>query len=151
MLRWLLYCVLIVPMVLPTPAVGEFVATLLPTPVLAVQAREPTPAKVCPCTGKPGCNCCGCGDELDDSETDPSASAKDEADHEPDSGQDRSPCFRCQCQPPTGLATAGSYLPSMRPSAVSLCEPRPEPVPELLVILCDISLPIDHPPPKSHS
>lgn len=157
MFRLLLCPVLILQLTLPAPAVGEFVFAFLPTSAPAVHASEPSyeptsspakPIKICPCTGKPGCNCCGCGDEVDGTDPDATCPTDSEANNSPGS-ESLKPVVRCSCKPAAGLAAAASYLPGKRLTAVTLCDPRPEFVPTFLASLADISLPIDHPPPKS--
>jgi hypothetical protein len=155
MLRWMLCPVLMLQLALPAPVVGECVLAIMPPPASTAESSSqpasatPKPVKICPCTGKPGCNCCGCGDELEETDaTAPAMCPSDRVDEPPNNDQGDSTCFRCSCKPPAALAAAGSYLAGLTPTLVSLCAPRTESVPEFNSFLVDISLPIDHRPPK---
>lgn len=132
MVRRVLALALAVQLMLPAYAVESWLSA-----VVAASAAEPLPnsAKVCPCTGKAACKCCGC-DEEPDAETPPAA----------DPGPHVS--FQCRCKVAESLAVPIVYLSLRGPTFQSLCQPREERLLVRVARWLSPALPIDSPPPK---
>jgi hypothetical protein len=136
MMKRILALVLAWQLLVPARALPEF--------LLAIATKPPPQgkaAKICPCTQKVGCDCCGCTDEDEP--------VKEEAaDGEPKSSR---PALsqKCQCKAAEPLAASGEYLPSVNLTTVPLAQPLPEYLAASFMPRQFIFLPVDTPPPRS--
>jgi hypothetical protein len=130
-LRWSLVPLLVVHLCVPPAAL----MSLLPT---ASAEAVPRAAKVCPCSGKVGCNCCGCATDEEAAEDEKPAPI------DPVSGS-----VHCRCSSPAELWSASVFVPGADVSCCILSQPAPEWVGSLQVgELLDIISNLDPPPPR---
>jgi len=154
MARRLLSVVLITQLLLPARAAMEVLLALAPSPTDRSEstAATPKPVTICPCTGAPACNCCGCCDEDTPLTEEPTSSSPakipdDDADQNQPEGLAK--CTRCSCSPAAKIFSANVYLPTALCLAVFLGEPRPEVVSADASSYSAIFLPVDAPPPRA--
>ena len=139
MVRCVFVSVLALQLLLPGHALHQLAAAFKPVPA-AEPVSKPEP-KVCPCTGKVGCKCCGC----DDDEPEPEASAKKSA---PDKDSGPHGALRCPCKAAEDLASLSVYLPNAAPQLLTLCQPQQEPLLGFAEYGPSLSMPIRFPPTK---
>jgi hypothetical protein len=139
MVRCVFSLVLALQLLLPAHALQALLAAATPAP-----AAEPVPTaapKVCPCTGKVGCKCCGCGDEPEpETPADKPAPSADTGMH---------CCVKCSCKIAESMAASNVYVANRKLMLRTLCQPQQEWLPARSERWSSPVLPIDSPPPKS--
>jgi hypothetical protein len=134
MIRRVLALALALQLMLPAHVVESLLAATAAEPASQVDS------KVCLCTGKVGCKCCGCDEEPDMKASNSKSN--------PTSDPGPHGAIQCDCAKVHSLAMPVVYLPVRGPMFQSLAQPREE----RLLVRSDRwlspALPIDSPPPK---